>query len=139
MVQECINTLYENGLQNDKLALIHEETKNAKIAIKTSAGKTGEIDIENTIMQGTVFGSIICTSVIDKLAKIFYQDKMILYRYKGEVEVPVLGMVDDVLAVNKCSNPAVMSNATVNKFMELNKLKLSCTKCDRMHIGKKVK
>ena len=101
-MQECINTLYENGLQNDKLALIYEETKNAKIAIKTSAGKTGEIDIENTIMQGTVFGSIICTSVIDKLAKIFYQDKVILYKYKGEVEVPVLGMVDDVLAVNKC-------------------------------------
>ena len=86
-----------------------------------------------------MFGSIICQSVIDKLAKIFYKDKEILYSYKGEVEVPVLGMVDDVLAVNKCSNPVVMSNATVKKFMELNKLKLSGTKCHRMHIGKKVK
>ena len=131
-----MNTLYENGLQNDKLSLIYEKTKMAKIAIKTTAGKTGEIDIENTIMQGTVFGSIICTSVIDKLAKIFYKNYDILYKYKGEVEVPILGMVDDVLAVNKCSNEVVTSNATVNMFMELNKLKLSGTKCHRMHIGK---
>ena len=33
-VQECINTLYENGLDNDKLVLLHQESKNAKIAIK---------------------------------------------------------------------------------------------------------
>ena len=58
--------------------------------------------------------------------------------YKGEVEVPVLGMVDDVLAVNICSNEAVISNATVNEFMELNKLKLSSAKCNRILIGKKV-
>ena len=39
-VQECMNTLYGNGLQNDKLSLIYEETKMAKIAIKTTSGKT---------------------------------------------------------------------------------------------------
>ena len=87
-------------------------------------------------MQGTIFGSIICTAVIDKLAKIFYGNKEILYKYKGEVKVQILGMVDDVLAVNKCSNEAVISNFTINRFMELNKLRLSSTKCHRMHIGK---
>ena len=43
-VQECINTLYENGLQNDKVVLLYEETKHAKIAIKTSLGTTKRID-----------------------------------------------------------------------------------------------
>ena len=33
-VQECFNTLYENGFKNDKLVLLYEETKNAQIAIK---------------------------------------------------------------------------------------------------------
>ena len=70
-VQERINTLYENGLRNDKLVLIYEETRNAKIAVKISSGLTKRINITNIIMQGTVFGSLICTSVIDKLAKIF--------------------------------------------------------------------
>ena len=89
--QECINTLYECGLNNDKLVLLFEETKHARIAIKTAMGITERISIENVIMQGTVFGSIICTSVMDKLAKLFYQDKSLTYKYKGVVDVPVLG------------------------------------------------
>ena len=59
--QECINTLYEY----------------------TAMGLTERISIENLIMQGTVFGSIMRTSVMDKLAKAFYQDKNLLYKYKG--------------------------------------------------------
>ena len=86
-------------------------------------------------MQGTVFGSIICTSVVDKLAKMFYTNPDLLYKYKKEVDIPPLGMVDDVLCVNKCSNSAVTLNATVIAFMENNKLK--ATKCSRLHIGKK--
>ena len=59
-------------------------------------------------MQGRVFGSLICTSVMDKLAKIFYKDKKLLYTYKSEVKEPVLGMVDDVLCVAKCGSDAVL-------------------------------
>ena len=136
--QECINTLYEHGLDNDKLVLLFEETRNAKIAVKTTMGMTERISIKNLIMQGTVFGSIICSTVMDKLAKIFYQDKNLLYMYKSVVEVPVLGMVDDVLNVAKCSEQAILSNSTINTFMEQNKLKLAAGKCSQVHIGKKV-
>ena len=100
-------------------------------------GITERISIDNLIMQGTVFGSIICSSVMDKLAKIFYQDKNLLHKYKGVVDVPVLGMVDDVLNVATCSEQAIISNSTVNMFMEQNKLKLAAAKCSRIHIGKK--
>ena len=136
-VQECINTLYENGFKNDKLVLLYEETKNAKIAIKTPNGTTTRKDIKNIIMQGTVFGSLICTSVMDKLAKIFYKNPELVYKYKNKVEVPVLGMVDDVLCVTKCSTKTLVSNATINSFMELNKLTLSADKCSKIHVGKK--
>ena len=36
--QECINTLYEYRLNNDKLRLLFEETKKAQIAVKTASG-----------------------------------------------------------------------------------------------------
>ena len=72
--QECINTLYEHGLDNDKIVLLFEERRNSKIAVKTTMGMTERISIENLIMQGTVFGSIICSTVMDKLAKICFQD-----------------------------------------------------------------
>ena len=78
--QECINTLYEYGLDNDKLVLLYEETKYAQIAIKTSIGITERVNITNLIMQGTVFGSLICIAVMDKLARIFYNDSQLLYK-----------------------------------------------------------
>ena len=77
------------------------------------------------------------SAVMDKLAQIFYQDPNLVYKYKDKVEVPILGMVDDVLCVTKCSNATITSNATINSFMELNKLTLSAEKCSKIHIGKK--
>ena len=136
-VQECMNTLYENGLNIDKLVLLHQETINAKIAIKTANGLTERIDIKNIIMTGTLFGSLICTAVVDKLAKIFYSEKNLLYMYNNKVEVPILGMVDDVINVTKCSNQTVINNATINAFMEANKLTLAKKKCSRIHVGRK--
>ena len=53
------------------------------------------------------------------------------------VDIPLLSMVDDVLSVAKCSNTAVTTTATINAFMELNKLKLATKKCAKIHIGKK--
>ena len=37
--QECINTLYEYGLNNDKLILLYEDTKAALIAIKKNPNR----------------------------------------------------------------------------------------------------
>ena len=132
--QECINTLYEYGLQNDKLVLLYEETRNAMIAKKTANGLAKRENLQNIIMHGSVFGSLICTTVMDKLAQIFYNDKQLVYKYKGKVEVPILGMVDDVLCVAKCSNKVVTTTATINSFMELNKLKLVPKKCAKLHM-----
>ena len=84
-------------------------------------------------MQGTVFGSLICSSVMDKLAKIFYSDRKLLYKYEGEVNVPTLGIIDGVLNVATCTEQAVLSNCTINSFIEHNKLKLASTKCGRVN------
>ena len=68
--------------------ILYEETRNAKISVKTASGLTKREKIQNIIMQGKVFGSLICTSVMDKLANIFYQDEKLLYTYKNKVKVP---------------------------------------------------
>ena len=44
-------------------------------------------------------------------------------------------MVDDILAVTNCSPQSTQVNNVVNTFMELEKLKLSETKCHKLHIG----
>ena len=59
-----------------------------------------------------------------------------LYKYKGNVGVPALDMVDHVIDVQKCGVEAVKANAVVNMFMEQKKLTLSNTKCHKLHCGK---
>ena len=36
-------------------------------------------------MQGTVWGSLFCTAIMDKLGKVKYNQEVMLYKYKGEV------------------------------------------------------
>ena len=99
-------------------------------------GISESISIKNIIMQGGVFGSLQCTTSIDKLAKEVYSRPELLYMYKGVAAVPPLLMVDDILTVSKCSTTASAMSATVNAFIENKKLKLSHKKCCVIHVGK---
>ena len=131
--KECFNDIFDNGFKNDKLPLLFKENIGAKVAIKTSNGITRRMDISEVIMQGTVWGSLFCTSTMDKLGKEAYSMPEHLYKYHG-VPIPPLGMVDDVLTVSNVENTLIV-NQMVNNFMEHKKLKLSKEKCFRIHIG----
>ena len=128
---------YMTGFQNDKLALLFLENQNAEIAIKPANGISKRESITNVVMQGTVWGSLFCTATMDKLGKLEYSNEDLLYKYKGEVEIPTLGMVDDLLSIRKCSMESVKANAVINGFIESKKLTLSKSKCQRIHICKK--
>ena len=136
---ECVNDLYEAGLQNDKLSLLFEINQVAQVAIKTPHGMTKRVTIPNIIMQGTVWGSLNCTTTMDKFAKKVYNNDELLYKYRGEVSVPPLQMVDDILTVQKCGSTSSAMNDQVNAFIEQKKLKLSVKKCVKIHIGAKCK
>ena len=119
---ECINDLFEAGLQNNKLKLLFKMNINAQVAVKTSQGMTDRVNIGNMIMQGTVWGSLLCTSTMDKLPKEVYKTKNGLYQYKGKVDVPPIEMVDDILTIQKCGPAAEEMNHKVNAFIEQKKL-----------------
>ena len=130
--QKTLLDLYANGVKSNMLNLIHELSKNARIVIKTPIGNTEQGNIENIIMQGETLSGILCTSTMDKTAK-DSKTKSLLYR--GEVSVPRLGFVDDILDMNKCGNDIKeMHEETV---AELNKRKLQVNrdKSVRMHVA----
>ena len=79
-LKECINDLYEAGLRNDKLPLLLISNQNANIAIKTASGITKRIDIKDKVMQGGVWSGLKCTTIMDKLCKIFYKDDKLQYK-----------------------------------------------------------
>ena len=135
-LHEVINCLYSAGLKNDKLPLLFLENTNAQVAVKIANGISDRKSISNIIMQGSVWGSLCCVVLMDKLGKLVYSKPDLLYYYKGLVAVPTLQMVDDVLGVKKCSPQSAHLNTVVNSFMDLEKLTLSEAKCHKLHIGK---
>ena len=45
-----------------------------------------------------------CSNTVDSIGKECLEDNKHLYLYKGEVEVPPLAMVDDIVTFSECGN-----------------------------------
>ena len=118
-LQSCINAVYDAGITNDHLNVLYIENKKAQIAVKINGKISTRISVHDVIMQGSVWGSLKCTTVMDQLNKTAISDKSLLYNYKGDTNIPVgiLGMVDDTLAVAECGNNSIKKNAVVNSFI----------------------
>ena len=138
-VQDWNYDIYDAGVQSDKLNILHILSQYAQVAVKTTSGLTKRETISNTIMQGTVWGGIFCTTSMDKLGKLKYEDPEKLYNYKGVVGIPALEMVDDILDIQKCGIDSVQANAIVNTFVEHKKLKMGQEKCHKIHCNQKFK
>ena len=136
-LQECINALYEAEFTNDKLSLLFLLNSHVQVAIKNSSGITERRSMFNIVMQGTVWGTMFCVAIMNKLIKLVHENPDLLFFYKGKVAVPPLEMVDDVLAIQKCGPTSEAINTTINSFMETEKLKLSHSKTHVIYVGKK--
>ena len=58
------------------------------------------------------------------------------YLYKGEVEIPPLAMVDDIIDISECGFKSAMVNSFLNCKTSTKKLQFGAKKCKKMHIGK---
>ena len=105
-------------------------------AIKSSSGISERFTIHGKVMQGTVWAGLMCTCTMDKLGKLAYEDKQLLYKYKNYVDVPPLEMVNYVITASKRGNHVNSTNTAVNTFSKLKKLTLSEGKCSRLHVWK---
>ena len=64
-LQECLNDMYDGGLQDDEFALLYDVNTHVKVAVKTPVGKTERGSINNAIIQGDVFGPLLCSKQVD--------------------------------------------------------------------------
>ena len=134
-LQECLSDIYTSGIKDDKLALLYDINKHVRIAVKTPVGKTTRSDIYNVITQGDNFGPILCSNQVDTFGKECLQEKKYIYNYRGEVEIPPLGMVDDLVCVSECGPSSAMLNGYINCKTNTKKLTFGEDKCKKMHVG----
>ena len=135
-MEECLSDLYKSGVRDDKLALLYNINKHVKIAVKTPIGKTEREDIFDVITQGDVFAPILCSNQIDIFGRECLEEDKYTYVYKGKVNIPPLGMVDDLLCVSECGPKSSMINGFINCKTSSKKLMFGVEKCKKLHVGK---
>ena len=126
-LEDVMNDLFEalpNSGCNDKLALLYKLCSENKVSVKTPVGQTERVNMPKIVMQGGSWGPIQCSNSIDKIGKGCEANHEHLYLYKSLVNVPVLSMVDDMLALSTCGQDSISLNTHINTHIELKNLNL---------------
>ena len=134
-MEECMNDLWEAGIQDDKLALIYKMNEETNVSVKTPFGFTESEVVKRVVMQGETFGPLCCSVQVDTFGKECTVKNKLLYKYKGEVGVPPLAMVDDLVCISNCGINSVLMNGFINAKTNMKKLQFAPTKCHKMHVG----
>ena len=93
-LQDCINALWDNGVQDDSLYFIYLLSKKVSISINTPIGRTDPFVLENLVKQGTVLGPVLNNCSLDRVPKEHSGYQM------GLVNIKSLEFVDEIANVN---------------------------------------
>ena len=136
--EEVTNDLYTAGIDDDNLALLHKINESNDIAIQTPIGLTKRENVKKIICQGDPWGSIECSLMVDGFGKESLNPDLEPYKYKDQVPVPILGMVDDVFVISESGHKAQQMNGFINAKTATKRLQFGANKCHVMHIGKNI-
>ena len=103
-LQEYMNDVYKGGIQDDKFSLLYNVNTRVNVSVKTPVGKTQRGIITNAIIQGDVFGPMLCGKQVDEIGKECIDERKYTYKYKGEVDIPPLSMLDDLISISECGH-----------------------------------
>ena len=68
-LKQAISDIYEAGLKDDKLSLIFEANKEIFMSVNTAAGLTDRQILENIVLQGDTWGSLLASVLVDYIGR----------------------------------------------------------------------
>ena len=68
-LEQAVSDIYNAGVNDDKLILIYKANKEVKMAVNTPNGLSERKSIENVVLQGDTFGSILASVQVDSIGK----------------------------------------------------------------------
>ena len=126
-LEQAASDIYDVGLNDDNLTLIYEANKEVKMAVNTPNGLSERQNIENVVLQGDTFGSILASVQVDSIGK-EVEEMDFSYKYKEALTIGMLGLVDDLIGVTKAGYQAHQMNAVLNVKTAEKRLQFSATK-----------
>ena len=136
-LDEATNDLYDSGIISRNLNLLYEGNRKTRMCIETTFGISERVELNNVVMQGSVPGGLFCSNQLSKLCNKLYSEGKV-YMYKGQVPIPPLAMVDDVVSANLCnSTDALTCNIKTDTFIQRKKMESQVGegKCQWVHRG----
>ena len=136
-LKESISDLYDSGVDDDHLNLLYEANRDILIKVKTPSGLTVEQTLGENVLQGDTLSSIIASNQVDTIGKnLLKENPDFLFKYKDEVPIGVMAMVDDTVTVTEAGQKTQQINAYFNVKSAEKKIQFSETKCHTILIHK---
>ena len=133
---ECMNYVFEAGVDDDIFALLYEANRENFVAVNTPHGISKREVFKDVVMQGDVLAPLISSLQVDTFGKECLEEEKHLYFYKDLVPIPPLGLVDDLFTISTCGSEAKKMNQFINHKTALKRLQFGTTKCVKLHFGK---
>ena len=133
---ECMNDLYETGVDDDVFSLIYEANRENQVAVQTPNGLSRRETFKEIVMQGDVLAPLISSLQVDTIGKECLAESKHLYYYKDKVAIPPLGLVDDLFTISTCGVKTTMMNSFINSKTAMKRLQFGTSKCIKLHVGK---
>ena len=133
---ECLNDVYEAGVNNDKFALLYEANRENYVAVQTPNGLSRRESVKEIVMQGDVLAPLISSLQVDTMGKECLEERKHLYYFKNTVPIPPLGLVDDLFTISTCGFKTTMMNTYINSKTAMKRLQFGTSKCFKLHVGK---
>ena len=135
-LEEAINDIYDAGCIDDNSSLLYKANKEVSVRVNTPYGQTEEQTLENVVLQGDTFGSLLASVQVDKICQEVEQVGL-GYKYKNVLPVSMLALVDDLIGITNAGFKAQQMNAIINVKSAEKRLQFGVSKCKSMLISKK--
>ena len=107
--------------------------------MKTSFGLTEDVQLDEVVLQGEVWGPILASNQVDTFGKeMLDEDRPFMYKYKGIVPVPILGQIDDTIGITLAGYQSSQMNSYINIKTANKYLQFGQDKCKYMVVGKRI-
>ena len=131
-LQDCINSLWENGIKDDILSLEYFLNTKANIVVKSPFGETKPFICSSIIKQGAVLGPVLNNCSLDRIPVESHG------YFLGSVEIKLIEFVDDIADPNEGQLSAQMNNKIIDHIQHERRLMFSEEKCELLKVNNKV-
>ena len=135
-LEEALSDIYDVGVNDENLALLHKANDEVHMSVKTPGGLTDHQVLKNIVLQGDTWGSILASVQVDAIAK-DVEEAGLGYKYKQSLEIGILGLVDDLIGITEAGHKAQQMNVILNVKSAEKCLQFGVSKCKSMLIGGK--